>query len=419
MPIWDLFSPQSNTVDRKGLVEWITPQKTFDDVILPARTRRLLRDALTQIEKRALIFEQWGLGARHHTGLGLGFNFAGPPGTGKTLCAEALANALNRPLARVEYSQMESMWAGESGKNLAAVFREARQANAVLFFDEADAIASRRLTNFSGGYEREANQVINILLKEVEAYEGVIIFATNLATNFDPAFERRIRTHIQFDPPGAPERERIWQVQLSRKTPLADDVDFAALAEGFDMSGGDIKNAVLKAAQMAAGEDGPDAEKRIHQRHFVAAAEEVMAAREVMRQTLFEENNPAAPAMFQMAHLHRRMEALETGLTDAGEENHELRLLLDNIFQVTKTMDESTAARLSGLEAAMERGLEENRSTALARVESVSSATETRLAALDARLRRGTFLPAPPWAILLGAVAIALLTALAVGFIPR
>ncbi len=186
--LWDLLNPQG--AQRKGLVEWITPKKTFDDVILPARTRKQLRDALTQIDKHHLIFEEWGLGHRHTTGTGLGFNFAGPPGTGKTLCAEALANALHRPLCRVRYNQMESMWAGESGKNVTAVFVEGRQKNAVIFFDEADAIASRRLTNMAGGYEREANQIINILLKELEEYEGVVIFATNLAANFDPAFER-------------------------------------------------------------------------------------------------------------------------------------------------------------------------------------------------------------------------------------
>ncbi len=430
MPIWDLFSPQTGAGDRKGLVEWITPRKTFEDVILPVRTRKQLRDALTQIDKHNLIFEQWGLGQRHHTGLGLGFNFAGPPGTGKTLCAEALANALNRPLARVKYSQLESMWAGESGKNLAAVFRDAKQANAVLFFDEADAIASRRLTNFTGGYEREANQVINILLKEIEEYEGVIIFATNLATNFDPAFERRIRTHISFDPPGAEERERIWQVQLSRRTPLADDVDFGALAERFDMTGGDIKNAVLKAAQMAAGEEGPDAEKRIHQRHFTAAAEEVMAARRIMQQTIFDDDNPSLPAMYQAAQLHKRVETLETSLEDSTEDSEELRTLVDNIFQATKSMDESYALRLAALETGIERRLDETRTSALARLDDINTSSETRLstleqgfaerfAALDARLRRGTFLPIPAWAVTLGGATIALLGGLAGALIAR
>jgi SpoVK/Ycf46/Vps4 family AAA+-type ATPase len=374
--LWDLLNPQA-VEKRKGLVEWITPQKTFDDVILPARTRKQLRDALTQIDKHSLIFEQWGLGRRHTTGLGLGFNFAGPPGTGKTLCAEALANALRRPLCRVKYSQLESMWAGESGKNVAAVFAEAKKQNAVLFFDEADAIASRRLTNMSGGYEREANQIINILLKELEEYEGVIIFATNLATNFDPAFERRIRTHIYFEQPGTEERRLIWLAQLSDRTPLAEDVDFQALAETFEIAGGDIKNAVLKAAQMAAGESGPDADKAIHQHHFTAAAEEVVDARRVMQQTIFEEDGGSLSGAYQTALVQSRIETLETALQESRAETTELRALMDSLYNAAKSMDETYTRRIHGME----------------------EASAGRWTALEERLRHGTYLPVPAWTV--------------------
>ena len=101
----------------------------------------------------------------------------------------------------------------------------------MLFFDEADAIAGRRFTSVDQGYQREANAVVNVLLRELEEFPGVVIFATNLAANFDPAFERRIRTHILFEQPGLEEREKIWKVQIhGRKTPLGDDVDFRALA---------------------------------------------------------------------------------------------------------------------------------------------------------------------------------------------
>ena len=125
----------------------------------------------------------------------------------------------------------------------------ARKENAVLLFDEADAIASRRSSSLDQAFVRETNTVINVLLQELERFNGVVIFATNLAANFDPAFERRIRTHILFEMPGVEEREQIWRVQVHpSRTPLADDVDFRALAEQYDVSGGDIRNAVLKAA---------------------------------------------------------------------------------------------------------------------------------------------------------------------------
>src|SRR5215212_8402401 len=271
-------------------VESIVPRRSFDDVILPAATRRALDQALAHVTSHDLIFNRWGLGQRHPTGLALAFNFAGPPGTGKTICAEAIAHALGRRLLVVRYAEVESLWMGATPKNIAAVFRLAREENAVLLFDEADAIASRRSASFEHGFARESNLVVNVLLKELETFNGVVIFATNLAANFDPAFERRIRTHVLFEMPGIDERERIWQVQIHpRKTPLAKDVDFRALAERYAASGGDIKNAVLKAAAAAAAEPGADGGKAIHQRHFERAMDDVLAAKSVMQQSLFDD----------------------------------------------------------------------------------------------------------------------------------
>lgn len=268
-------------------VQSIVARRTFDDVILPPGTRRALDAALAQVTQHDLIFNRWGLRERHPGGLALAFNFAGSPGTGKTICAEAIAHALGRPLLLVRYAELESLWVGETPKNVAAIFRRAREERAVLLFDEADAIAARRSTYVDHGFQRESNTVVSVLLQELESYDGVVIFATNLAANFDPAFERRIRTHVLFETPGEAERAQIWRVQLHRRTPLASDVDFQALAREYEVSGGDIRNAVLKAALAAAAEPGPDSTKRIHQHHFAAAIEDVIAARRVMRQSLF------------------------------------------------------------------------------------------------------------------------------------
>jgi SpoVK/Ycf46/Vps4 family AAA+-type ATPase len=269
-------------------VETVVPRRSFDDVILPPATRRALDQALVHITSHDLIFNRWGLGERHPSGLALAFNFAGPPGTGKTICAEAIAHALGRHLLVVRYAEMESLWMGETPKNVSAVFRLAREENAVLLFDEADAIAARRSSSTDQAFLREANTVVNVLLKELESFSGVVIFATNLAASFDPAFERRIRTHVLFEMPGLEEREQIWRVQMHPTlTPLAPDVDFRALAERHEASGGDIRNAVLKAAMAAAAEPGRDAFKMIHQRHLEDGIREVVAARRVMRQSLF------------------------------------------------------------------------------------------------------------------------------------
>lgn len=272
-------------------VESINPRWTFRDVVLPQATRHALEHALAEVRSQHLIFSRWGLGERHATGLSVAINFAGPPGTGKTICAEAIAHSLGKELLLVRYAEMESMWMGETPKNVAAVFRLAVENDAVLFFDEADAIAARRGTGNGQAQMRESNTIVSVLLRELEAFNGVVIFATNLAANFDPAFERRIRTHVLFEMPGVSERERIWRAQIHpTKTPLAPDVDFRALSLSYEASGGDIKNAVLKAAAAASVEPGPDGSKQIHQRHFQQAMEAVMGAKSVMSQSLFAED---------------------------------------------------------------------------------------------------------------------------------
>jgi SpoVK/Ycf46/Vps4 family AAA+-type ATPase len=279
-------------------VDTITPRRTFADVVLPAQTRRMLDQAMAEVRNHALIFRSWGLGERHTVGRGLTFNFAGPPGTGKTICAEAVAHALGMKLLVVNYAEAESMWAGETPKNIAGVFRAASDDGAVLLFDEADAIASRRSTGMNLPYEREMNITVNVLLRELEAFNGVVIFATNVAANFDPAFERRIRTHVLFEMPGVEQRAEIWRLQLHpHKTPLAPDVDFHELAGKYEASGGDIKNAVIKAAASAAAEPGSDLGKKIAQRHFEAAMEEVVAARSVMRQSILPDDLSAAAGL--------------------------------------------------------------------------------------------------------------------------
>ena len=300
----------SGTFDSRRIVETVVPQRTLDDVVLPPATRRSLDQALAHVTQHDLIFNRWGLRERHPTSLALAFNFAGAPGTGKTICAEAIAHALGRRLLIVRYDQVESMWMGETPKNIVTTFRLARKENAVLLFDEADSIASRRAVSLDHGFVRETNTVINVLLQEIERFNGVVIFATNLAANFDPAFERRIRTHVLFEMPGAHERERIWQLQLHARTPIAEDVDFRALAERYQASGGDIRNAVLKAAMGAAAEPGADGRKVIHQRHFDEGIREVLAAKRIMKQSLMENTSPATAIVSELKRGQHQFAAL-------------------------------------------------------------------------------------------------------------
>jgi SpoVK/Ycf46/Vps4 family AAA+-type ATPase len=243
---------------------------------------------------------------------------------------------------------------GQTAKHVASVFQAAERQDAVLFFDEADAIAGRRFTAMQAAVEREANAVVNVLLHELETFPGVVIFATNLAANMDPAFERRIRTHIMFEMPDVDARDRIWRVQLHpRKTPLADDVDFRALAEAYPRSGGDIKNAVLKAAQIATTEPGPDAAKRIHHRHFVQGMEEVIAGTAVMAQSLFDEGGQAAPLAGVLEEMSEGQEALRAELALVSER-------LDKIDRrqagALQKLDERQSAAVQAASEAMAAG---------------------------------------------------------------
>ena len=285
-PLLRVFSSLTGS---RPLAQSIAPRLTFDDVILPDATRRALEHALTQVRRHDLIFRQWGLGERYATGQALALNFAGPPGTGKSICAEAVAHALGRRLLAVRYSEVESMWVGETPKNVAELFQIAQDENAVLLFDEADSIAARRSTSPDQSFSREANAVVNVLLKELESFRGVVIFATNLAANFDPAFERRIRTQVLFETPDAAARERIWRAQMHPRTPVHREADFHQLAGQYEVTGGDIRNAVLKAATAAALEPG-DEPRAIRHRHLEAGIQEVIAGKRVMQQSLFEKS---------------------------------------------------------------------------------------------------------------------------------
>jgi hypothetical protein len=191
-----------------------------------------------------------------------------------------------------------------------------------------------------------------VLLHELESFPGVVIFATNLAANIDPAFERRIRTHILFEMPDVQERERIWAVQLhARKTPLAKDVDFRALAEAYPRSGGDIKNAVLKAAQIATVEPGPDSEKRIHQRHFIQGMAEVMAAENVMSQSLFEDGGAAGQLGGVMDRLAEGQEELRGELALLAER-------FESLEHKFSTLNDDRLAERAELERSQSRLLE-------------------------------------------------------------
>lgn len=220
---------------------------SLDHLVLPKAEMEQVRALLAACTNREKLLEQWGFGAHLGTRRGLVALFSGEPGTGKTLCAQILAHTLQRELRVVSIPQVMSKWVGETEKNVRALFREAETAREVLLFDEADSLFTKRV-QVENAQDQLQNMEVNTLLQELERYEGVVFLTTNFAMNMDQAFARRILFKIRFPRPGAHERTRIWKALIPPHVPCRDDINFEALGKFFELSGGQICNAVLRAA---------------------------------------------------------------------------------------------------------------------------------------------------------------------------
>jgi SpoVK/Ycf46/Vps4 family AAA+-type ATPase len=239
-----------------GLVVQIKPRYTWDDIVLPPEKLRQLRSIAAWVRFRRQVHEDWGFGHKLSRGKGLNVLFTGPSGTGKTMAAEILAHELSLELLQIDLSSVVSKYIGETEKNLSAIFREAEQSQALLFFDEADSLFGKR-TEVKDAHDRYANIEVNYLLQRVEQYEGVVVLATNLQRNIDDAFLRRIKDVVDFPFPDDKLRARIWRGHFPSKAPKADDIDFDFLSSQFKLTGGNVKNIVLNAAFLAAEEGRP------------------------------------------------------------------------------------------------------------------------------------------------------------------
>jgi hypothetical protein len=237
------------------LARKITPRYGWDDLVLPADRMQQLREVHDQVRYRALVYGAWGFDRRLALGKGLNVLFAGPPGTGKTMAADVLAGALGLDLYKIDLSSVVSKYIGETEKNLARIFAEAATSNAILFFDEADALFGKR-TQVRDAHDRYANVEISYLLQRMEEYEGVVILATNLRKNMDDAFVRRLHATVEFPLPGVDDRRRIWERIWPAETPRDPDLDLELLARQVEVAGGNIRNIVLAGAFLAAADGG-------------------------------------------------------------------------------------------------------------------------------------------------------------------
>lgn len=202
------------------------PQVSLDkDVVLSEKTRVQLEEGLAKLKYHKKIYQEWNFGSVDRQGRSVILNFFGKPGTGKTLTAEAFAGSLSMPIIKMGIAELESKFMGETSKNIQAVFELATKENAVLFFDEADTLLGKRLSSVTQGIDNEVNAMRSTLLIELEKFDGVAIFATNFAKNYDEAFRSRISHHIEFDLPDLVARTDIWNKMLVAEIPLACERD--------------------------------------------------------------------------------------------------------------------------------------------------------------------------------------------------
>jgi hypothetical protein len=224
---------------------------TWNDIVLPPDQVAQLQEIAVQVRHRRTVLEAWGFDRHLAMGKGVNVLFAGQSGTGKTMAAEIIAADLGLELYRIDLSSMVSKYIGETEKNLDKVFSAAREANAILFFDEADALFGKR-SEVKDAHDRYANIEVGYLLQKMEEYDGVVILATNLRKNLDEAFVRRLHMAIDFPFPEEPDRMRIWRKVFPAETPLGPDVRLEFLARQFKLAGGNIRNAALLGAFLAA-----------------------------------------------------------------------------------------------------------------------------------------------------------------------
>ena len=243
----------------------IEPKYTYDDLVLHSHQLNQLRDICKEAKNQDLVHQKWGFAAKLSLGKGLSVLFSGSPGTGKTMAAEVIAHQLQLDLYKIDLSQIVSKYIGETEKNLNRVFTAATNSNAILLFDEADALFGKR-SDVKDAHDRYANIEIGYLLQKMEEYEGIAILATNLRQNMDDAFVRRLHFIVEFPFPDEEYRQHIWEVTFPPEAPLGKDIDFSFLARQVRLPGGNIKNISLAAAFYAAR-----TEESIQMSHLIQA----------------------------------------------------------------------------------------------------------------------------------------------------
>ncbi len=240
-----------NAAGLERLARRIEPSVGFAGLVLPPDVLEQLNELTVRARQRERVLDEWKMAGAASRRRGLTALFAGASGTGKTMAAEVVAGEMGLDLYVVDLSSVVDKYVGETEKNLDRVFAEAETINGVLLFDEADALFGKR-SEVNDAHDRYANVEIAYLLQRMEMFEGIAILATNLRSNLDEAFARRLDTLIDFPEPEEEDRLRLWDLCIGSRVPRSNDIDLAFLARAFKLSGGNIRNIAVAAAYSAA-----------------------------------------------------------------------------------------------------------------------------------------------------------------------
>ncbi|MEE0686939.1 MAG: ATP-binding protein [Lachnospiraceae bacterium] len=267
------ISADNVTEEKSMLVSAIEPRYRLEQVALPQETREQLEVTLSAVRNRDRLNNEWGIADKSINSRPIVLNFYGYAGTGKSMTAEAIAEYLNKKYLMVNYSELESKYVGETPKNIKKVFQKAMEEDAVLVFDEADSFLSKRLTNITQSADYGVNITRSVMLMELEKFDGIVVFTTNLIENYDTAFRRRIFASVEFQLPDEEARIKIWKLHIGERLPVATDVSAEALAQQYEnISGADIKDIVYYAAVYAMDKD----QKQVENKDFEKAYQYVM-----------------------------------------------------------------------------------------------------------------------------------------------
>jgi len=245
-----------NAAGLERLARRIEPRVGWDDLVLPAAVLGHLRELAARARQRDKVLDLWGMGRKSSRGRGITALFAGESGTGKTMSAEVVAAELGLNLYVIDLSSVVDKYIGETEKNLDRIFAEAEGVNGVLLFDEADALFGKR-SEVKDARDRYANVEVAYLLQRMELFEGIAILTTNIRANVDEAFTRRLDIVVDFAVPEEADRRRLWRQFLGSEVPQYEDIELDFLASAFDLTGGNIRNATLTAAYLAADAGRP------------------------------------------------------------------------------------------------------------------------------------------------------------------